>query len=63
MDSKTYVVHFCHQSGKCPVLEISSDHIVLADSDQTEPGRVRLTRDQAEGLLAALENALAKTTE
>lgn len=52
------IVNFCHQSGKCPFLEVTPDRIVLKDKDQQEAGAVTLTVEQAEDLIKGLQEAL-----
>ncbi|MEW6221310.1 MAG: hypothetical protein AB1634_17495 [Thermodesulfobacteriota bacterium] len=53
------IIEFCSGCSKCPVLEVSEDRIVLSDHDQDEPGRVTLSRQQAQDLLEGLRRALA----
>jgi len=52
------VIEFCSGCSKCPVLEVSADRIELVDHEQSGPGRVTLSRQQAEDLLAGLKKAL-----
>jgi hypothetical protein len=55
---KPTVLEFCHQSGKCPFLEVSGGRIVLRDKDQHEAGSVSLTVEQATDLIEGLKTAL-----
>lgn len=52
------IIEFCSGCGKCPVLEVTTDKVVLLDHDQNEPGRVTLSRQQALDLLQGLRKAL-----
>ncbi len=52
------VIEFCSGCGKCPVLEVSKEEIILVDHEQSVPGRVTLTRQQAKDLVEGLKKAL-----
>lgn len=53
------VFSLCHSAGMCPVLVKDGDSFTVRDDHQSAPGSVRLNVEQARGLIAALQKALA----
>jgi hypothetical protein len=50
----------CGKRKGCPEISEENDGFVLSDAEQINPGRVRMTREQAEVLLRYLKDRLSR---